>query len=169
MKTIKILVGLGNPGIKYEKSRHNVGYILIEETANSLGLSWQDNNKLNAQIAYFDNKILVKPLTSMNLSGECVSKVVSFYKADVKYLTIINDDVDLPFGKIKKQLGSSSAGHHGVDNIIEKLGTDGFWRIRVGIGRPENNNISVMDWVLSDFSSIELEELKKIKIGDYWE
>ena len=157
---MKLVAGLGNPGEEYFKNRHNTGFIIVDDFASKNGLSWENSSKFNAEIAISKNFILAKPQTFMNNSGESVSKILSFYKIDIGNLLIIHDDVDLQFGEIKKQLGSSSAGHKGVESVIEKLGSQDFWRIRIGIGRPEDKNIPTDDWVLQDFKE---EELKKIK------
>jgi len=161
---MKLIVGLGNPEKKYEKNRHNVGYIILNKYAKSLGLNWENSPKFESDIITKKDVILCKPLTSMNKSGRAVSKLLSFYKIEPKDLIVIHDDVDLSFGVVKKKIGSGSAGHHGVESIIESIGTQDFWRIRVGVGRPENKNILVEDWVLQDFSDEELEKISNIDL-----
>jgi PTH1 family peptidyl-tRNA hydrolase len=162
---MKLIVGLGNPEKKYEKNRHNVGYIILNKYADSLGLEWENNTKFESDIITQKDFILCKPLTSMNKSGIAVSKILSFYKIEPCDLIVVHDDVDLDFGVVKKKIGSGSAGHHGVESIIENIGTQDFWRIRVGVGRPENKNILVEDWVLQDFSDEELEKISTLDVG----
>ncbi len=161
---MKLIVGLGNPEKKYEKSRHNVGYIILNKYAKSLGLEWESNAKFESDIATQKELILCKPLTHMNKSGSAVSKILGFYKMKPEDLIIIHDDVDLPFGVVKRKKGSGSAGHRGVESVIESIGTQDFWRIRIGIGRPENKNILVEDWVLQDFSEDELRKILMLDI-----
>jgi len=161
---MKLIVGLGNPGKKYQKSRHNVGFILLDKFAADNNLKWGRVEKFNSEIADYSDGILVKPQTFMNNSGDAVSKLVNFYKISLNDLIIIHDDVDLPLGGVKKQKGKNSAGHHGVEDIIEKLGTKDFWRIRVGIGKPEDKNIPVDEWVLQDFGENELDIIAKLDL-----
>jgi peptidyl-tRNA hydrolase, PTH1 family len=162
---MKLIVGLGNPDKKYEKNRHNVGYIILNKYAETLGLSWENSSKFESDIVTQKDFILCKPLTSMNKSGSAVSKIMSFYKIASCDLVIIHDDVDLSFGVVKKKIGSGAAGHHGVESIIENIGTQDFWRIRIGVGRPENKNILVEDWVLQDFSEEELKKITTLDVG----
>jgi len=161
---MKLIVGLGNPKKEYEKSRHNTGFMLVDKYAKSLGLDWETNEKFQSEIIIQKDYVLAKPQTFMNESGTAVSKILNFFKIDLKELTVVHDDVDLPFGTVKKQFGAGPAGHHGVEDIIEKIGTKEFWRIRVGIGKPYNGNIPVDEWVLQSFSGEELENIKSLKI-----
>ncbi|MBU0535274.1 MAG: aminoacyl-tRNA hydrolase [Patescibacteria group bacterium] len=157
---MKLIVGLGNPGEKYFKNRHNTGFIIVDEIASKNSLSWENSSKFNAEIAVSKDFILAKPQTYMNKSGEAVFKILNFYKVDTSDLVVIHDDVDLQFGEIKKQLGVSSAGHKGVESIIEKLSSQDFWRIRVGVGKSEDKNIPTDDWVLQNFTDEQLEKIK---------
>jgi len=161
---MKLIVGLGNPGEKYQKSRHNVGFILLDKFAADNNLNWRKVERFNSEVADYSNGLLIKPQTFMNNSGDAVSKLVNFYKISLNDLIIIHDDVDLPLGAIKKQKGKNSAGHHGVENIIEELGTKDFWRIRVGIGKPEDKNIPVDEWVLQDFGENEFDIVAKLDL-----
>lgn len=158
---MKIIVGLGNKGTEYRETRHNVGFMLVDRLAYNNDCSWSENKKLQAEICKINNDtILVKPQTFMNKSGESVSKVLSYYKkANPEDLIIVHDDVDLDFGEVKFQSGRGSAGHKGVQDIIDKLGTDAFWRFRVGVGRPDNPEISTDKWVLQKFTEEELSHL----------
>ncbi len=165
---MKMIVGLGNPGEKYAKCRHNTGFTLIDELARKKVLSWDNSEKFKAMVAKIsgggeeEQLILVKPQNFMNNSGPVVAQLASFYKIPLGQLYIIHDDVDLPFGKVKTQIGSGAAGHHGVESIIETLGSKDFWRIRVGIGKPSGNT-PVEEFVLRDFSEEELEKIKNIE------
>lgn len=159
---MKLVVGLGNPGEKYSKNRHNAGFIIVDELASKNSLLWENSTKFNAEICVSKDFILVKPQTFMNKSGEAVSKILSFYKIDNKDLLVIHDDVDLQFGEIKKQFGASSAGHKGVESIIDHIGSQNFWRVRAGIGRSEDKNIPTEDWVLQNFTDDQLEKIKNL-------
>lgn len=161
---MKLIVGLGNPGEKYCGNRHNIGFILVDELAEKLGLAWEDSSKLKAKIAKKDDLILVKPLEFMNSSGNSVSLVINFFKISLKELVIVHDDIDLDFGEVKKQFASGAAGHHGVESIISTLGTKDFWRVRVGVGRPTDAQ-PVEDYVLRNFSEEELNEIRKLNIS----
>lgn len=160
----KLIVGLGNPGDKYALTRHNIGFMLVDRVANTLGLEWENNKKANAQVAVGSDVILVKPQTFMNRSGDCVSWLMSFYGAALDELVVLHDDVDLEFGETKFKKSAGSAGHKGVNDIIEKLGSKDFWRFRVGVGRPENNKFDVYDFVLSKMTDEELKFLETVDL-----
>lgn len=161
---MKLIIGLGNPGDKYEKTRHNFGFMVVDrlyrdyETASNT--VWSINNKLKSDIASFDwqpkegageRVILAKPQTYMNNSGMAVQLVMSYYKILPEDVWVVYDELDLPLGSMKIRFGGAAAGHHGVESIMEKLGTDQFWRFRMGIG--EEHVRSVEDYVLSSFDS----------------
>lgn len=146
---MKIIVGLGNPGDSYKNTLHNIGFIVLDEFASQLGLNFSFESKFNAFIAKNSEYILVKPSTFMNNSGYAVSKVVDFYKSTLDNLIVIHDDLDLPPNSIRFQKGVGSAGHNGVSDIIEKLNSKDFYRLRVGIGRPSLKSCEVSDYVLS--------------------
>ncbi|MBU2632149.1 aminoacyl-tRNA hydrolase [Patescibacteria group bacterium] len=153
---MKLIVGLGNPGDKYESTRHNLGFIIVDKFLKNFQKVNEEGFKLNKkfkseviQIEWsrrstdektntIEKVVLVKPQTYMNVSGNAVGLISSFYKIDPDDIWIIHDDLDLPFGNLKIRKGGASAGHKGVESIIEALGTDKFWRIRVGIGNPHN-------------------------------
>jgi len=135
-----LIVGLGNPGIKYKNTRHNVGFLVLEHLLQKLTTVeksiWEENKKFNAEIAKVkDDLILAKPLSFMNSSGEVVSQLLSFYKIPPFGLYLVHDVVDLPLGKLKITVDHGSAGHKGVESIMEKLGSQNFVRIRVGVGK----------------------------------
>ncbi|MGL5591453.1 MAG: aminoacyl-tRNA hydrolase [Mycoplasmoidaceae bacterium] len=150
-----LIVGLGNPGLKYENTKHNAGFIALDFFAN------QNNFTLNANIfegifyklKYEEKEIFfLKPQTFMNLSGECVLKFINFYKINIKNILVVYDDLDLPIGKIKIKRNGSSGGQNGIKDIINKLGTEEIKRIKIGIGRPKNKNDSISNYVLSKVS-----------------
>lgn len=161
---MKLIVGLGNPGDKYLRTRHNIGFMVVDKIADIKDVVLRLENEFKAENGDFgtldERTKLAKPQTFMNDSGEAVSKMRSFYKIDSEDIIIVHDDVDLEFGKIKVVLGGSSAGHKGVQSIIDQLGTDQFWRIRVGVGRSDV--IATEEWVLMNFSKEDQEELNKI-------
>jgi len=157
---MKMIVGLGNPGEEYRNSRHNAGFILVDEVAEKLSLIWSYEKKFNAEICKNDKYVLVKPQTFMNDSGSAVSKALQFFKVNLEDLTVIHDDVDLSFEEVRFKKGSGTAGHHGVTDIVEKVGSLHFWRFRVGVGRPENNKFDVHGYVLGDFTDKEKEVLQ---------
>jgi len=159
---MRLIVGLGNPGEKYKNQRHNVGFMVLNRFVADHNLKWKSNSKLKSEITKFEDKILVKPQTFMNNSGDAVSLVSSFFKVKPQEITVIHDDVDLPFGEIKEQFNAGAAGHHGIGDIILKLGTKEFNRIRIGIGRPPNPNIPVDEYVLMDFSDEEILKMEEI-------
>ncbi len=163
---MKLLVGLGNPGKKYEQTRHNVGFIILDHIALEQGVAWEQQKKANALIAKHGQTILAKPQTFMNNSGSSVQKLAAFYGVSLADLVVVHDDVDLEFGKTKFALGMGSAGHHGIEDIIEKLGSKEFWRLRVGVGRPSGEGagkFEVEDYVLGNFTAEELEVVVQCK------
>lgn len=165
---MKIVVGLGNPGKKYENTRHNAGFLALDFLILSFGFRISDfqnnfhslilNEKLNNTKVIF-----AKPQTFMNNSGEAVKTLCHFYKIDVsKNLLVIHDDVDLSLGKFKLTPASSSAGHNGVQNIIEQLGSQEFHRLRLGVNtRNSRSEIDTQDFVLQNFTPEELKQLQE--------
>lgn len=167
---MKLIIGLGNPGKKYKKTRHNLGFIIVDRLLNYLkdsGYQFSDftfDKNLISEISEGKIKgekiILIKPQTYMNNSGKAVKKFVDFYKLNPeKDILVIYDDIDLPFGKIRSR-GESAAGHKGMESVINLLGTKKIPRIRCGIlGKPKKEIKDVAKYVLEKFES---EELKKI-------
>ncbi len=159
-----LIVGLGNPGEEYQNTRHNVGFMVLDlllKKLTSVDKSiWEKNKKFNCLLAK-PNKdlLLVKPNSFMNASGEVVGKLMAFYKVSGFGLYVVHDDVDLPLGKIKISLSHGSAGHKGVESIINTLGSNNFVRVRVGIG--SDKKISAEKFVLSQFEEIETPVLNK--------
>lgn len=163
---MKLIVGLGNPGKEYEFNRHNVGFILLDKFAEKNDSKFQTFAKANSLTTQFNDFYMCKPQTFMNKSGDAVLKMSKFYKIEPKDIIVVHDDLDLEFGVVKKHFGKNSAGHNGVEDIIQKLGTKDFWRVRIGIGRPVTPKPTV-DYVLGDFSSKELEELRNMDLNQY--
>lgn len=160
---MKLVAGLGNPGQKYKNNRHNSGFIVLDELVKSLNSDWSYNKKILSDIlqAKENGFILLKPQTFMNNSGEAISKALEFYNLQTSDLVVVHDDVDLEPLQFRLSTNSSSAGHHGVEDIIDKLGTHDFKRLRIGIGRPVENTGNVEKYVLEDFSAVDLERLKR--------
>lgn len=157
-----IIAGLGNPGKKYENTRHNLGFIVLDQLAKELGVKI-DKSKFKSLICETkigDEKvILVKPQTFMNNSGEALREIVNFYKIDPENLMVIYDDVDIPLGRIRIRQGGSAGSHNGMRSILYHLEFENFPRIRVGIGKDDRGEL--MDYVLSGFKKDEVEPLEK--------
>ena len=166
----KYIIGLGNPGKDYVNSRHNIGFLLLENLSNKYDSNFTLKNKLKSWCSEF--KInnctyrLFLPNTFMNQSGDAVRTIVDWYKVDLDQLYIVVDDIDLPLGKIRYRKKGSSGGHNGLKSIIEKLQTQNFNRIRVGIGSPQSikkaNNFNTISHVLGNISSEEKLILDKV-------
>lgn len=157
---MKLIVGLGNPGDEYKATRHNIGFIVLDNYIKD-GL-WKEKYNALYKDMMIDNEkvILVKPTTYMNLSGDAVIKFVNFYKIDPSDILVIHDDLDLPFGRIRIKFDSSSGGHNGIKSIINNLGTQKFGRLKIGISH--NSNGDTKDYVLGHFTEEENQKLNKI-------
>lgn len=155
---MKLIVGLGNPGKEYEKTRHNAGFMCIDEVANKLNFSF-NTKKFKALLATGmvngEKVVLMKPQTYMNLSGEAVGECVRYFNMDVQDICVLVDDLDLPVGKIRLREKGSSGGQNGLKNIISHLGTQEFKRIRIGIG--SNKMMDSKDYVLGKISKEDAE------------
>ena len=153
-----LLAGLGNVGSKYTNTRHNVGFVAVNLLHDRCSFLWQAKPKFNAEVASgkidCTEVILCKPSTYMNLSGEAISKVASFYKLEPKDIIVIHDDLDIPVGKAKYKIGGGTGGHNGLKSIDRHIGAN-YHRIRIGIGRPENPNYDISDFVLGKFTDQE--------------
>ena len=171
---MKLIVGLGNPGKEYLNTRHNMGFYFLDLYTKSLGANWKEKfqgmyikTKINAE-----DVIFLKPLTYMNLSGECVKKYVDYFKISTDDILVIQDDLDMDFLKIKLKENGSSGGHNGIKNIIECLQTENFKRLKIGIGK--NKQYDTKDYVLSKFSKEEIKDIELIQnnvcriIDDYF-
>ena len=146
-----LVVGLGNPGSKYESTRHNMGFLAVDKLAQNEKLKF---NKLRfkAWTATWEVNgekiLLMKPQTYMNLSGESVGEAARFYKIPADHVLVISDDISLPAGKLRIRASGSAGGHNGLKNIIQHLGTDKFPRIKVGVGSPQQAGFDTVDWVI---------------------
>jgi peptidyl-tRNA hydrolase, PTH1 family len=154
-----LIVGLGNPGREYRENRHNLGFMLVDRLAIKLDARFtrMQSNALVASVIFQENKIiLAKPQTFMNLSGRSVQGLIHFYKIPLSNLLVAHDELDLPTGTIRIRPDGGSAGQKGMSSILERMGTDEFPRLRMGIGRPPGQ-MAAPDYVLQDFSRAELE------------
>ncbi len=171
---MKIIVGLGNPGEKYKNTRHNAGFMALDFLVERNGLNWQKSKRFNAYIAKDIDTLFVKPMTFMNNSGISVQSVMLYYKLLSKsfgilkknldlseILTVIHDDIDIDLGKIKKSINSRSAGHNGVQSIINYLKTKNFVRIRLGI-KKQDNKIPINKFVLQSFNNNEISVINNL-------
>lgn len=175
---MKLLVGLGNPDPKYETTRHNAGFLILDLLGDEHGFSWsREQTAFRGETAkgniWNEPCLMLKPMTYMNLSGQSVSRVANYYKCTSEDIVVFYDDVDVPAGKVRARFGGGTGGHKGVKSIIECLGTDQFHRIKLGIGKPINapeqsdtanegrNETDVSDWVLSQFTDEELKLLEE--------
>lgn len=147
---MKMVVGLGNPGLQYEHTRHNVGFHCVDKLASNLHWKWERQNRamVASGIIGTEKVILVKPITFMNNSGEAVSDLLRWYKLQPADLLVVCDDLDLPVGKIRLRANGSAGGHNGVDSIIHHLHTNQFPRLRIGIGRPAHQRQQTINYVL---------------------
>lgn len=153
---MKLIVGLGNPDKKYEKTRHNVGFMVMDKLAQDCGVSISTDKFKGKYVKLkYQNEdiILLKPMTYMNLSGESVIQVMKYFKIDIEDLLVVYDDLDMPVGKLRLRESGSAGGHNGVKNIIAHVGTQRFKRIRVGIDK--NPRIDTIDYVLGHFPKEE--------------
>ncbi|HLS59817.1 MAG TPA: aminoacyl-tRNA hydrolase [Virgibacillus sp.] len=157
---MKCIIGLGNPGRKYKKTRHNIGFMVIEELLQRH--HWKLNQtKFNGKYALEnlngERVVLLKPQTFMNLSGEAIKPLLEFYKIDIKDILIVYDDLDLPTGKIRLREKGGHGGHNGIRSTIDQLGTKEFKRLRIGVGRPVGHT-PVVNHVLGPFTKSERDE-----------
>ena len=160
---MKLIVGLGNPGKEYENTRHNIGFIFIDKLAERIGTKI-DKEKFNGlyteALINGEKIILLKPLSYMNFSGEVVIKFVNYYKINIEDILIINDDLDMPFSKIRLRSDGSSGGHNGLKNIALNLKTEKFKRLKIGISN--NKDINTKDYVLGKFNKENIETLNSM-------
>lgn len=162
---MKLIVGLGNPGKEYEKTRHNSGFMAIDYLSDKLNIA-VNTSKWNALIGKTningEQVLLMKPLTYMNESGNAVIQAVNFYKIDAEDILVIHDDMDLPVGSLRIRKKGSAGGQKGMKSIIAHLGTSVFARIRVGVGHSDKGNHDLVpDWVLSPVSKADQPEFEK--------
>lgn len=159
-----LIVGLGNPGPEYEKTRHNIGQMVLDELAKEVGGSFKKHSKASAvvvegRLGFGGPKvILMKSLGYMNTSGGPVSAVAKFYGIDPDHIIVVHDELDIPFDTIKLKIGGGEGGHNGLRDITKALGTKDYYRVRTGIGRPPGR-MDTADFVLKLFSSTEAKDL----------
>lgn len=154
-----LIAGLGNPGDKYKLTRHNIGFLVIDEMTRNLSTTSINNTNFKAIALKSFDTIYVKPQTFMNLSGESIVAIADYYDIPNENIFIIHDDLDLPFGAIKFKVGGGHGGHNGLKSIDSHIGKD-YTRIRLGIGKPENKDVA--NYVLSNFSKEELNHISDI-------
>ena len=152
-----LIVGLGNPGANYEKTRHNIGFMVIDELIRRFNPSKLSSSSFQGELYKFQNHFLLKPLTFMNLSGKSIGVVKKFYK--IEDVVVIHDDLDLPFGTLRFKKGGGHGGHNGLKSTDEYISKE-YIRVRMGIGKPEHKG-EVASYVMSDFSSNEQQHLKE--------
>lgn len=157
---IKLIVALGNPGIEYELTRHNIAWILADTHPSLATSNWKSKFKgVYTDFSQNGEKVYVlKPETYMNLSGESVQPLCQFFKIEVEEILVIQDELDLPFGQIHFKKGGGLAGHNGLKSITKTMGSPEFYRMRIGIGRPSRGSVS--SWVLSKFPIEQNTELE---------
>lgn len=159
-----IVVFLGNPGLKYEGTRHNAGFMACDALAKAKGIS-VNRARFRALTASCtlgeESVLLMKPQTYMNLSGEAVQQAAAFYKVKAENIIVVSDEVSLPIGKLRIRQKGSAGGHNGLKNIIQCLGTDQFPRIRMGVGGPPHPDYDMADWVLSTFKNQDAADMEQ--------
>jgi len=162
---VHLIVGLGNPGAEYAKTRHNAGFLAVEQLAGRWQAGWTYEKKFNARVARREvggrQTLLCEPQTYMNSSGQAVLGLVAFYKAPLKQLLVVVDDADLPLGELRLRPGGSSGGHHGLESIERQLATRDFARLRIGIGRADGAR-EIAGYVLGRVSPAETALAEKV-------
>jgi peptidyl-tRNA hydrolase, PTH1 family len=166
MENIHLIVGLGNPGSEYARTRHNAGFLAVARLAECWKASWSYEKKFEAQLAKVHRTEggtiwLCEPQTYMNSSGDAVGAVVDFYRVSLARLLVIVDDADLPLGELRLRPGGSSGGHHGLESIEQRLGTREYPRLRIGIGRQAGAR-QITGYVLGRFDSTEAGLVDKV-------
>ena len=160
-----LVVGLGNPDRKYLNTRHNAGFIAVDEIAASLGTAI-DKKKFDALVADVtlagERVLLMKPQTYMNLSGVAVEKAASFYKIPPEHVIVLFDDISLDVGRLRIRRKGSAGGHNGIRSIIDYLQSDNFPRVKIGVGERPNPNYDLADWVLSTFKEDEKKAIREV-------
>ena len=167
----QMIVGLGNPEPKYDRTRHNIGFTAVDALAKVWKISLSENRKFQAEfgegLGPRGEKIrLLKPLTYMNLSGQAIRATIDWYKLPPESVLVIYDDLDLPLGRLRMRLSGSAGGHNGMKSAIAHLGTDKFPRLRLGIGKPQNTSAhsdkETISYVLGKFSAEESQLVEKV-------
>lgn len=161
--SIKLIVGLGNPGAQYARNRHNIGFMVLDEIARKFGVPWASRPNLElSELRFGSAKLwLMKPQTFVNLSGTALAPFVRFHRLEPEGILVVHDEMDLPFGRVRFRTGGSAGGNNGVKDVISRLGTDRFVRLKLGISRPPAG-WEVANWVLSNFQPEESDLLEKV-------
>ncbi|MBQ2527403.1 MAG: aminoacyl-tRNA hydrolase [Spirochaetales bacterium] len=155
----KMIVFLGNPGIQYRLTRHNVGFMVCDKVLNLMDESSSWQTKFHALFLKHGPCVLLKPQTFMNESGVSVQEASKFFGIAPSDILVVHDDIELPFGEVRRQLGGGMGGHNGLRSVRQHLGTDAFCRLRIGVGRP-SGGMQVADYVLARFSPLEEKQLE---------
>lgn len=163
---MKLIVGLGNPGEKYQHTRHNAGFMALDILAKKTGGKWDEDTSMRTLTSQINGEkiTLLKPQSFMNLSGKEIKKAMDKENISTEDLIVVYDDIDIPFSEIRVRKGGGTAGHNGINSIVEETGSDNFIRVRIGIS-PTSPNLSPLptaDFVLEDFTSEEKEKLEEV-------
>jgi len=164
---MRLVVGLGNPGKKFDNTYHNIGFMVLDKIADRLSLiAYRLENQFQAEVTQIggigENRVIfAKPQTFMNNSGDSVQKILSYYKIGTDDLLVISDDIDLELGTVRTRFSGSSGGHKGLESIIQKIGDNRFLRIRMGIGSNRNKGITAENYVLRKIGSRDVKALSK--------
>lgn len=162
----RLIIGLGNPGPKYQWTRHNAGFMVLDHLSRTMGVSVAKKSfsGLYGEGSWHgDRLLLLKPQTFMNLSGRSAAEALRFHKLTLSDLIVIHDDLDIPFGRVKIKEGGGHGGHNGLRSLMQELGGGGFVRIRIGVGRPVRGDAA--DYVLANFSPAEMADLPVLLDG----
>ena len=155
---MKVIAGLGNPGVQYANTPHSIGFEVVNAIAQEIGATWQASASFKGELAtgvFAGQKVLLlKPMTYMNLSGDSVAPVVRYHNATPADLLVVSDDIDLPVGRLRIRVGGSAGGHNGLKSVIERVGTPLFTRLRVGVGRDARDRTQVIGHVLGKFDPV---------------
>ena len=166
MDSLFLVAGLGNPGAEYENTRHNAGFLAVEELGRRCKAVWKHDSRFEARTARMSIQaqkvVLCEPLTFMNLSGEAISALMRFFKIEPARLLVLVDDADLPFGTLRLRGEGSTGGHHGLESIEKHLGTRAYARLKIGIGRTETGVREITGHVLGRFSAADRPLLEKV-------
>ncbi len=166
MESLYLIVGLGNPGGAYARTRHNAGFMVVDQLADIWKAGWNLEKKFNARMAKSEGPgrkvLLVEPQTFMNLSGETIGVLMNFYRVPLAQMLVVADDADLPFGEIRLRGKGSSGGHHGLESIEQHVGSREFARLKIGIGRTVGGQREITGHVLGKFSAPDNKLLEKV-------
>ena len=166
METARLIVGLGNPGPKYGRTRHNVGFLAVEKLAAQWNAPWADEKKFQSRLARAgvgeQTVFLCQPQGFMNLSGETVGAVCDYYKIAAERILVVVDDANLPFGELRLRPGGGTGGHNGLGSIEQHLATADYPRLRIGVGRPDEVGRELSSHVLGKFTAAEWDALGKV-------